>query len=212
MRCISKNTAENTSSNWTLRLIGIVARSEEKTHGPGRLGCSDVWHSVLGWGSHLMKSINAIALTAVLLLASSLTGDQPDSVSTQHAVPAVKLPLIDGSVRFAVIGDNGTGETPEYEVAGQMERFREVVKYDFVVMDGDNIYGGHKASDFQRKFEQPFKPLLDAGIKFYSSLGNHDDPDVERNYKPYIMGGKRYYSFQKGDVEFFALDSNYVDP
>jgi hypothetical protein len=25
------------------------------------------------------------------------------------------------------------------------------------------------------------------------------------------MGGKRYYTYQKGDVRFFALDSNYMD-
>ena len=49
-------------------------------------------------------------------------------------------------------------------------------------------------------------------LKFYASLGNHDDPDIERNYKLYNMGGERYYSFKKGDAEFFALDSNYMDP
>jgi hypothetical protein len=159
-----------------------------------------------------MNSLSAAVFAVALLLATSITGDQTPAVPSTDTAPAVKLPLKDGSVRFAIIGDNGTGEQPEFEVATQMERFRELVKYDFVVMDGDNIYGGHKASDFQRKFEQPYKPLLDAGVKFYASLGNHDDPDVERNYKLYNMGGKRYYSFQKGDVAFFALDSNYMDP
>jgi hypothetical protein len=159
-----------------------------------------------------MNSLSVAVFTAAFLLATSLTGDQNPPNPSLDAAPAIKLPLKDGSVRFAVIGDNGTGEQPEFEVARQMERFREIVKYDFVVMDGDNIYGGHKASDFQRKFEEPYKPLLDAGVKFYASLGNHDDPDVERNYKLYNMGGQRYYSFQKGDVQFFALDSNYMDP
>lgn len=159
-----------------------------------------------------MNSLSAAVFAAALLLATTLTGDRKPLIPSAGAAPAVKLPLIDGSVRFAVIGDNGTGEKAEFEVAGQMERYREAVKYDFVVMDGDNIYGGHKASDFQRKFEQPYKPLLDAGVKFYASLGNHDDPDIERNYKLYNMGGQRYYSFKKGDAEFFALDSNYMDP
>jgi len=158
-----------------------------------------------------MNLFSVAAMTMALLLAASITGDQKAS-GAPAAPPAVKLPLKDGSVRFAVIGDNGTGQAAEFEVAGQMERYREAVKYDFVVMDGDNIYGGHKASDFEEKFEQPYKPLLDAGVKFYASLGNHDDPDIERNYKPYNMGGQRYYSFKKGDVEFFALDSNYMDP
>lgn len=134
----------------------------------------------------------------------------------QTAPPAakldLKLPLKAKSVRFAVIGDNGTGAGEEYEVAQQMERYREAVGYDFVVMMGDNIYGGHKPQDFVKKFEQPYKPLLDAGVKFYATLGNHDDPDIERNYKLYDMGGQRYYNFKKGDVEFFVLDSTYMDP
>jgi 3',5'-cyclic AMP phosphodiesterase CpdA len=124
---------------------------------------------------------------------------------------AVSLPLKPNSVRFAVIGDNGTGGKAQYEVAEQMERYRGKVAFDFVLMLGDNMYGGEDPADFQRKFEIPYKPLLDAGVKFYASLGNHDNPN-ERFYKPYNMDGKRYYKFRKGAAEFFALDSNYMDP
>lgn len=126
--------------------------------------------------------------------------------------PEVKLPLRNGSTRFCVIGDNGTGDGPQYQVAQQMERFRQVVKFDFVPMMGDNIYGGHKPDDFYRKFELPYKPLLDAGVTFYGCLGNHDDPDRERNYKPFNMGGQRYYNYTRGPIEFFVMDSNYMDP
>jgi len=124
----------------------------------------------------------------------------------------VKLPLENKSVRFAVIGDSGTGGREQYEVAKEMETYRQKINFDFVIMLGDNIYGGHSPADFTRKFELPYKPLLDAGVKFYASLGNHDNPDDERLYKPFNMGGERYYSFKKGDVAFFALDSSYMDP
>jgi len=124
----------------------------------------------------------------------------------------LRLPLEVKSTRFAVIGDSGTGENEQYEVARLMEMYRQQVKFDFVIMLGDNIYGSHSPKDFERKFDQPYKPLLDAGVKFYASLGNHDDPNDERLYKPFNMGGERYYSFRKGDVAFFALDSNYMDP
>ena len=124
----------------------------------------------------------------------------------------VRLPLQPNSVRFAVIGDSGTGEPEQYKVAEEMENCRQQVKFNFVIMLGDNIYGGHLPKDFVQKFEKPYKPLLDAGVKFYASLGNHDDPNDERLYKPFNMDGQRYYSFAKGDVEFFALDSNYMDP
>src|ERR1700719_4493795 len=151
----------------------------------------------------LVRLCTAVCFSALLAVA-------------QTAPPAakvdLKLPLKAKSVRFAVIGDNGTGTSEEYEVAQQVERYREAIGYDFVVMMGDNIYGGHKPQDFVKKFEQPYKPLLDAGVKFYATLGNHDDPDIERNYKLYDMGGQRYYNFKKGDVEFFVLDSTYMDP
>jgi len=124
----------------------------------------------------------------------------------------VRLPLDSGSVRFAVIGDSGTGGVPQYDVSRLMEAYRKIVDFKFVIMLGDNIYGGHRASDFQRKFEEPYKPLLDAGVKFYAALGNHDDPNTERLYKPFNMDGERYYAFKKSNAEFFVLDSTYMDP
>ncbi len=137
--------------------------------------------------------------------------------ATAHAQTAqqldIRLPLLPKSVRFAVIGDSGTGDREQYDIARELEAYREKVNFDFVIMLGDNIYGSHNPGDFARKFEQPYKPLLDAGVKFYASLGNHDDPDVERRYKPFNMNGERYYKFSKGDdVDFFVLDSNYMDP
>ena len=123
----------------------------------------------------------------------------------------LKLPVKSNSVRLAVIGDFGTGERSQYEAAAKMAEYRAQFPYDFVILLGDNIYGGHSAADFKRKFEDPYKPLLDAGVKFYASLGNHDSTN-ERLYKPFNMDGKRYYSFKKGNAEFFVLDSSYMDP
>jgi predicted MPP superfamily phosphohydrolase len=124
----------------------------------------------------------------------------------------IRLPLQSKSIRFAVIGDSGTGDRDQYQVAQEMETYRQKVGFDFVIMLGDNIYGSHHPNDFTQKFELPYKPMLDAGVKFYAALGNHDDPNDERLYKPFNMGGERYYAFKKGDVAFFALDSNYMDP
>jgi len=123
----------------------------------------------------------------------------------------LKLPMKPKSVRFAVIGDSGTGQTGQFQVAEMMAKYREAVGFDFVIMLGDNIYGGKSPSDFKRKFEDPYSTLLNDGVKFYASLGNHDDPN-ERLYKPFNMDGKRYYTFTRANVAFFALDSNYMDP
>lgn len=121
------------------------------------------------------------------------------------------LPLKPGSVRFAVIGDMGTGDAPQYEVAQRMLEFHKEFPFTFAIMLGDNIYGGKTPADLQKKFEIPYKPLLDAGVQFYASLGNHDDTN-ERFYKFFNMNGQSYYSFKKGNVHFFALDSDYLDP
>ena len=151
-----------------------------------------------------------------LVACAILTANVGPIAQTPHEATSagldVKLPLEPKSVRFAVIGDSGTGGRQQYEVAEEMEAYHPRVNFDFVIMLGDNIYGGHSPADFTRKFELPYKPLLDAGVKFYASLGNHDNPDDERLYKPFNMGGQRYYVFKKGDVAFFALDSTYMDP
>jgi len=79
---------------------------------------------------------------------------------------------------------------------------------------GDNMYGSDGAKNYVKKFEEPYKPLLDAGVKFYAALGNHDNPN-QRFYKPFNMNGERYYSFRPsltGGVRFFALDSTYMTP
>lgn len=125
-------------------------------------------------------------------------------------VSPLKLPLKPGSVRFAVIGDSGTGAPPQMEIAARMAGVHSQFPFDFVIMLGDNIYGSKSADAFKRKFEDPYKPLLDGGVKFFASLGNHDRT-IERLYKPFNMDGKRFYSFKRGNAEFFALDSNYMD-
>ena len=126
------------------------------------------------------------------------------------AQPAVSLPNRPGSLKFAVIGDNGTGERPQYEVGQQMANARATFAFDLVIMLGDNMYGGQRPADFVRKFEQPYAPLLAAGVKFQASLGNHDR--VENvSYQPFNMNGQRYYSYVRNNVRFLALDSTLMD-
>ena len=131
------------------------------------------------------------------------------------ALPAqdLRLPMKAGSVKFAVIGDTGTGDRSQVEVANALSAIHAKVPFEFALMVGDNIYGSDSARDYTRKFEAPYKSLLSAGVKFYAALGNHDDPN-QRFYKPFNMNGERYYTFKpslNAGVRFFALDSNYMD-
>jgi predicted phosphodiesterase len=141
------------------------------------------------------------------------------TVSTLSA-GTLALPGHATSVKFAVIGDSGRGTTPQHEIAAQMIAFREHFPYDFVLMLGDNIYEGPATrDDYVKKFEEPYRSLLDKGVKFYAVLGNHDDPR-EVVYPLFNMDGERYYSFAPPEdlvakianrVEFFALDSTNLD-
>ncbi len=129
------------------------------------------------------------------------------------------LPNESLSVKFAIIGDSGRGDQAQHEVAAQMAAFRERFNYAFVLMAGDNIYEGPATEeDYRLKFEEPYQKLLDAGVTFHAALGNHDDTN-QIFYKPFNMGGRRYYTFSPPEdpltrldssVRFFALDSTYL--
>jgi predicted phosphodiesterase len=128
------------------------------------------------------------------------------------AEPVVPLPNKDGSFRFSVLGDFGTGSQAQYQLAEQMVKLHGRFKYDLVVLVGDNLYGSERPQDFNIKFELPYKPLLDAGVKFYATLGNHDARE-QRFYKLFNMDGNLYYTFNpRPDVRFFMLESTYPVP
>ena len=131
----------------------------------------------------------------------------------QASAPPAALPNGAGSLKIAVLGDFGTGSSRQYELAAQMVKAHQSFPYELVVLVGDNLYGSERPQDFQKKFEMPYKPLLDAGVKFYASLGNHDARE-QRYYKPFNMDGKLYYSFKAPhqSVRFFALESTYPEP
>jgi 3',5'-cyclic AMP phosphodiesterase CpdA len=154
---------------------------------------------VIPSGSSAGQRARALALVAGVLLSASALA--------QVAPP---LPNRPGSVKFAAIGDNGTGDRAQNEVAQQMIKARAAFPFDLVIMLGDNMYGGQSPADFVKKFEQPYAALLTAGVKFQASLGNHDRPQ-NVNYKHYNMNGQRYYSYVHGNVRFFALDTTRMD-
>jgi predicted phosphodiesterase len=140
---------------------------------------------------------------AAVLLAAAL-------VSATLLAQQTQLPNRPDSVKFVAMGDNGTGDRPQYELAEQMMRLHNTFRFDLVIMLGDNMYGSQRPADYVRKFELPYAPLLAAGVKFQASLGNHDRPE-QVNYRLYNMNGQRYYTYARNNVRFFALDSTLMD-
>lgn len=161
-------------------------------------------------------------LASVLIVASLIFAALGNSTYAQTVAKGTKiaastsaplklsLPLKEGSVRFAVMGDTGSGTDKQRQVADMMLRYRSAFPFDFVLMMGDNLYGSETAKDFQIKFSDVYKPLLDNNVKFYAALGNHDLP-IQVNYEYFNMNGKEYYRFKKGNIAFYALNSTYMD-
>lgn len=125
----------------------------------------------------------------------------------------VELPNHDTSLKFLAFGDFGTGDKVQYDLAQQMAKLHDKFKFELAILLGDNLYGPERPQDFVQKFEAPYKPLLDAGVKFRAALGNHDAQEMVK-YAPFDMGNKSFYSFKapKQAVRFYALESTYMTP
>jgi hypothetical protein len=173
-----------------------------------------------------MKRINTILLILLFAVYSSTFSAvfaQNGSTQSNGSSAAVSrsaekpnpslpltLPLKEGSVRFLAVGDTGRGNKVQNELAQVMVKYHQVFPYEFVILTGDNIYYQEKAEDLKTKFENIYRPLLDKGVKFYASLGNHDESN-QRFYEHFNMNGEEFFKFKKGDVSFYSLNTTYLD-
>jgi hypothetical protein len=159
----------------------------------------------------VIRSPKSLALAFIVAFGTLASGWQT-ATDKITAIP-LTMPNKAGSLKFGVLGDFGTGEPEQYQMAAQMARVYQSFKFELMILVGDNLYGSERPQDFRLKFEQPYKPLLDGGVVFKASLGNHDARE-QRSYKPFNMNGELYYSFKAPaqNVRFFALESTYMEP
>ncbi|MCF4969802.1 metallophosphoesterase family protein [Nostoc sp. CMAA1605] len=128
------------------------------------------------------------------------------------SVTAATPPKKNLLLRFVSVADTGTGAKGQYAVAKAMTLYHQRNPYDLVVLAGDNIYNNGEIEKVQAVFERPYQDLLKRGVKFQACLGNHDirtdngEPQVK--YPGFNMNGRRYYTFRRERVQFFALDTN----
>lgn len=144
-------------------------------------------------------SIAAISAGA-LIKPSSIFGVQP----------------VKDKLRFAVIGDWGTGDRDCIGVAKQMLATHERTPMDLIVAAGDNVYPNGSGRYFSKAIEQPFAGIIKDKVPFYAVLGNHDVEEGRQDqcqYPLFNMGGKNYYTIKQGDglAELFMLDSTDFD-
>lgn len=134
-------------------------------------------------------------------------------------------------IEFYLLGDMGSGEEDQFIVAKSLTSHIKNNKKKglFVCGLGDNIYeeGCCSVDDkqFDEKFEIPYHDI-DNNVKFYMCLGNHDygydifdkkgnsvnqikyGIESQKKGKKWYMPSS-YYTFQKGNIDFFVMDTNF---
>src|SRR6187455_1402683 len=115
----------------------------------------------------------SLRLTFVLLFSllfqfQAQPQSRPEVQPRPPAAAAAQQPAKQPELKFAILGDTGTGGREQYEVGQKLTATRGTFPFEFVIMLGDNMYGGESARDFQTKFEKPYEALLSTGIKFYA--------------------------------------------
>lgn len=114
-------------------------------------------------------------------------------------------------LRFVATADSGSGDKNQMAVGQAMADYRNRSPFDLVVLAGDNIYNQGEISKIKSAFEDPYREVLKAGVKFRACLGNHDirtdngDPQVK--YPGFNMDD-RFYTYRQGPAQFFVLDTN----
>jgi len=196
------------------KVVGRAPRREVVAEGPGRDHC-------------LRLDGLETGKTYEYRLAASEPG-KPPGWGQRHRFTAAEPS--GAPVRFAVVGDTGNGTAAQSAVARRLAEAEPA----FVVHLGDVVYPHGEDEDYDRRFFEPYAPLL-GRTPFYLTPGNHDYANhrfrtekgarhlrdnflsihrfpAPRPRLPPPPDGASYYSFDRGGVHFAAVDANRVYP
>ena len=152
------------------------------------------------------------ALIALSVLAST---------STAQSLAGGKHALSPAPARFVAVGDYGTTSSGSFAVAALVH----ALEPRFVITLGDNNYPNGAASTIDQNIGQHYHDYIHPYVgsygsgalvnRFFPCLGNHDW--VATGALPYLNyfvlpNNERYYSFRRGKIDFFALDSDPAEP
>jgi hypothetical protein len=164
------------------------------------------------------RSRIAVACFAIAgLLAACAPGDDRASTGSQRSRDGRERVLGAAEsrfrpLRFAVIGDFGSGLPAQNRVADRMCRWRRNHSFRMVFTTGDNVYENGEPERFDEAFFKPYSCLLNDGALFHASLGNHDVRTANGDFQVAepafgYKDGKRNYVIQKRGVRFVVVDA-----
>jgi Calcineurin-like phosphoesterase/Fibronectin type III domain len=160
-------------------------------------------------------------VTGLLFLVSLLATVAP----AQHPRASVRAVAQDtSSVTFAAIGDYGSNDANEQDVANLVKSWNP----DFIISLGDNNYPDGEAATidanvgkYYQEYIGSYKGSYGPGAttnRFWPCVGNRDWENLTgAKLQPYLdyftlPNNERYYDFVQGPVHFFVLDSDSREP
>ena len=167
-----------------------------------------------------------LVLTAAILVLASCNAADPRREARSSPTPArsgapsepsaeeTVSPEGGPTLRFAAIGDFGTGAVPQLAVAARMCRWERKHPFEMVVTTGDNVYPSADPDLFQATFFSPYSCLFKRGVEWHASLGNHDWAYEEGGAvlaeELFGMRGENYV-IERGGVRLVIVNSNDLD-
>jgi hypothetical protein len=162
-------------------------------------------------GTVAAGSVLGTSLWPLLGREDLVPGRSPDLVLPERAWRTTADRLT-----FAAVGDTGSGGRQAVAVANRMALQYGRAPYGLVTHLGDLCYYGRIEQRFDDVFVRPYRPLIDAGVRFEVAIGNHDghvhwsDERIEAiDTELRLLGTPaRYYTTTHGPADFFYLDSS----
>jgi len=104
-----------------------------------------------------------------------------------------------------VIGDKpATGDKPQYDIGRKLEEYRQARQLHVLRswLATKHLRLPNDPQDFQKKFEMPYKLLLDAGVKFLRGARQprRSQPALLQAVSTWTASG--FYTFTKGAIDF----------
>ncbi|HEV2128453.1 MAG TPA: metallophosphoesterase family protein [Thermomicrobiales bacterium] len=192
---------QNVSSN----AATVMWRTEERTDG----------YVVFGTAGEADRTVASDSSTVHAVRLANLRPDTEyvyevrSGESVYDSATFNTAPGPDGEVTAIVVGDTGSGEPPQYEVAEVMMD----INADLLLHTGDVVYPHGGTCRYEERYYAPYREMIES-VPVYPVLGNHDVRTD--NGEPYLTafelpaessGTERYYSFDYGPLHVAALDS-----
>lgn len=166
-----------------------------------------------------------LAFVVVQLMSGCSLWTRPWSDDSESALTPTGLPdrPAGTALRVLVIGDHGTGDDGQRELASAIARTHADAPPDLALTVGDNFYPDGVESADDPLWTSAFGDVYDGefwgSFTFHPSLGNHDhegDPQAQIEYSdidPRWSMPDRWYTFRRslpggGSARFVALDTD----